>query len=87
MKTNRIVGKRLLVSLFVNFLTKWSVDSRLTLLAMNQTWMEADKSAWCGKEVKVFKEDGIELVYDEPLVLWDTCGECAVHVKIDFGGE
>ncbi|OXG47102.1 hypothetical protein J010_05191 [Cryptococcus neoformans] len=54
------------------------------IVAMNQTWMEADKSAWCGKEVKVFKEDGIELVYDEPLVLWDTCAECAVHVKIDF---
>lgn len=52
---------------------------------MNQTWMEGDKSAWCGKEVKVFKEDGTELVYDEPLVLWDTCAECAIHVKIDFG--
>ncbi|OXG17597.1 hypothetical protein C367_05089 [Cryptococcus neoformans Ze90-1] len=55
------------------------------IVAMNQTWMEPDKSAWCGKEVKVFKEDGIELVYDEPLVLWDTCAECAVHLKIDFG--
>ncbi|TYJ52612.1 hypothetical protein B9479_006782 [Cryptococcus floricola] len=55
------------------------------IVAMNQTWMEGDKSAWCGKEVKVFKEDGSELVYDEPLVLWDTCAECATHVKIDLG--
>ncbi|ODO08365.1 hypothetical protein L198_00090 [Cryptococcus wingfieldii CBS 7118] len=55
------------------------------IVAMNQTWMEGDKSAWCGKEVKIFKEDGSELVYDEPLVLWDTCAECADHVKIDLG--
>ncbi|ODN97964.1 hypothetical protein I350_07601 [Cryptococcus amylolentus CBS 6273] len=55
------------------------------IVAMNQTWMEGDKSAWCGKEVKIFKEDGTELVYDEPLVLWDTCAECAEHVKIDLG--
>ncbi|WVQ80143.1 hypothetical protein IAT38_002248 [Cryptococcus sp. DSM 104549] len=54
------------------------------IVAMNQTWMEGDKSAWCGKEVKVFTEDGKEIEYDEPLVLWDTCAECAIHVKIDF---
>ncbi|WVQ77867.1 hypothetical protein IAR50_007565 [Cryptococcus sp. DSM 104548] len=55
------------------------------IVAMNQTWMEGEKSAWCGKEVKIFSEDGIELVWDEPLVLWDTCAECATHVKIDLG--
>lgn len=49
--------------------------------------MEVDKSVWCGKEVKVFKEDEIEFVYDELFVFWDICVECVVYVKIDFGGE
>nr|XP_031859448.1 uncharacterized protein CI109_005092 [Kwoniella shandongensis]KAA5526520.1 hypothetical protein CI109_005092 [Kwoniella shandongensis] len=54
------------------------------IVAMNQTWMEGDKSAWCGKEVRVYMPDGSQVEFDEPLVLWDTCAECANQVRVDF---
>nr|XP_031859449.1 uncharacterized protein CI109_005093 [Kwoniella shandongensis]KAA5526521.1 hypothetical protein CI109_005093 [Kwoniella shandongensis] len=42
------------------------------IVAMNMSLIQADRSAWCGKEVKIFQNDK-EVVYDEPLVLWDVC--------------
>ncbi|WVW84304.1 hypothetical protein I302_106338 [Kwoniella bestiolae CBS 10118] len=54
------------------------------IVALNETLMEGDLSAWCGKEVKIFQGEE-EVVFDEPLVLWDTCLECSTSVRVDFG--
>ncbi|WVQ80142.1 hypothetical protein IAT38_002247 [Cryptococcus sp. DSM 104549] len=54
------------------------------IVALNRTLINSDKSAWCGKEVKVFTEDGKEVAFDEPLVAWDVCEAAETSPIADF---
>ncbi|OCF43015.1 hypothetical protein I317_03105 [Kwoniella heveanensis CBS 569] len=53
------------------------------IVALNETLLKGDMNAWCGKEVKIYQE-GQEVVFDEPLVVWGTCGACTTEAKFDL---
>ncbi|WVQ99758.1 hypothetical protein IAU59_006900 [Kwoniella sp. CBS 9459] len=53
------------------------------IVALNETLLKGDMDAWCGKEVKIYQE-GQEVVFDEPLVVWGTCGACSTGSIVDL---
>ncbi|WVF71104.1 hypothetical protein IAT40_005901 [Kwoniella sp. CBS 6097] len=53
------------------------------IVALNETLLKGDMNAWCGKEVKIYQQ-GQEVVFDEPLVVWGTCGACTTEAKFDL---
>ncbi|KAK6909909.1 hypothetical protein L486_00439 [Kwoniella mangroviensis CBS 10435] len=59
------------------------------IVAFDQDKVWADPAQWCGREVKVYGPDGIELIMpDGPFYIWDSCQNCAGGGKIlDVSGE
>ncbi|WVR08063.1 hypothetical protein IAU60_005109 [Kwoniella sp. DSM 27419] len=52
------------------------------IVAINETLLNSDRSAWCGKQVRFFY-GGKEVELDKPAVIYGTCGACATEAIVD----